>query len=375
MGCIYMYTNKINGKQYVGQTSRDLKTRHWQHLSQHDTYIDRAIQKYGKDNFILEVLEDNIFDIDELNRKEQFYIEKYDTFNNGYNLNRGGDNHTKFNYEDRDLIAKMIKESNMPFSKIGELTGYSVYTVSDINQGKTLPKEGEKYPLREKRWCDIFTEQDALNVVNLLKNTELTYSEIAEQTGTNFYFVNDINRGKRKDFILKNESFPLRNSKVKRTEMTMELACKIIKMLKERDDLSSNEIGEILNIPGYTVGQINRGKASICKEIKENFPIRKKQHKASKILVTRKISIIQLQEIIDLLLNTDLNLEEIAQRFNVNRGTISRINRGVKFNTEDKKYYDYKFPIRQNKIINLKIFNSVNEQSNPLNKYRETEGT
>lgn len=61
MGCIYLYTNKINGKQYIGQTIQPIQVRHYNHLHQNN-YFDRALKKYGRSNFTLEILEDNIFD-------------------------------------------------------------------------------------------------------------------------------------------------------------------------------------------------------------------------------------------------------------------------------------------------------------------------
>lgn len=132
-----MYTNKINGKRYIGQTARDVEERHRQHLYQHDTYFDRALDKYGANNFSLEILHDNVYDIEELNQLEEYYINKYDTFESGYNLNRGGDNKTRFSEKDRDKIINLIQNTNLSLFQIGEQTGYSVYTVSDINNGNT----------------------------------------------------------------------------------------------------------------------------------------------------------------------------------------------------------------------------------------------
>ena len=69
MGCIYMYTNKINGMKYIGQTICKLSKRHNEHIKRDNSYIDMALRKYGEDNFTLEILEDNISDADTLNNK------------------------------------------------------------------------------------------------------------------------------------------------------------------------------------------------------------------------------------------------------------------------------------------------------------------
>lgn len=88
---IYLATNKIDGKRYVGQTIRSLEDRWKDHCRVKDNnYFHRAIRKYGPENFSLEIL-DTAESEDELDRKEMFWIEKLDTkFPNGYNLRDGG---------------------------------------------------------------------------------------------------------------------------------------------------------------------------------------------------------------------------------------------------------------------------------------------
>lgn len=92
---IYKYTNKINGKVYIG-LSNDIQRRSWEHQyfanCVQDTYFHRALHKYGKENFEFEVLET----FDENNReilgeREQYWIQYYDSYNNGYNETIGGD--------------------------------------------------------------------------------------------------------------------------------------------------------------------------------------------------------------------------------------------------------------------------------------------
>ena len=99
-GFIYCITNKLNNKQYIGQTATTIKHRMGQHFSntkQSEQLIKKAIKKYGKDNFDIKEVEKitaqnkkelrNI-----LNKKEKFYIEKYGSYvkNGGYNLDEGG---------------------------------------------------------------------------------------------------------------------------------------------------------------------------------------------------------------------------------------------------------------------------------------------
>lgn len=96
---IYVITNIINGKQYVGQTIGKIKRRWGKHtnkriLEKSITAIARAIAKYGKENFKIESI-CTCLSLSELNQKEKFYIKELDTlYPNGYNLTTGGDNHT-----------------------------------------------------------------------------------------------------------------------------------------------------------------------------------------------------------------------------------------------------------------------------------------
>lgn len=96
-GYIYIITNNINNKQYVGQTLKDVHTRFIGHCSNKPhTYIDRAIHKYGKENFTVEQLERVVGrsreDVKEtLDYLERMYISKYDSISpNGYNVDTGG---------------------------------------------------------------------------------------------------------------------------------------------------------------------------------------------------------------------------------------------------------------------------------------------
>lgn len=94
---IYKATNKINGKIYIGQTINSLEFRKQQHFreaksnSKVNTYFHNALNKYGLDNFLFEAI-DNADNIDDLNRKEIYWISYYQSTNKslGYNLDSGG---------------------------------------------------------------------------------------------------------------------------------------------------------------------------------------------------------------------------------------------------------------------------------------------
>ena len=90
---IYMYTNRINGKVYVGQTRRTLKLRAGSNGAMYRpcTVFYRAIVKYGWENFEPTILAGGLSK-EEANELEKYYISKYDSCNHdcGYNISNGG---------------------------------------------------------------------------------------------------------------------------------------------------------------------------------------------------------------------------------------------------------------------------------------------
>ena len=98
---IYIITNLINNKQYVGQTVKGYLTRFEGHCRLYNrcklhnikypykTHIDEAIAYYGVENFKVELLEVVPYELKY--EKEIYYINKYNTYKKGYNYTIGGD--------------------------------------------------------------------------------------------------------------------------------------------------------------------------------------------------------------------------------------------------------------------------------------------
>lgn len=111
---IYSITNKKTGQKYIGQ-SIHIERRFEQHKYNKKpvTHIDRAINKYGADNFEFKILEE--CKPTELNKLEKRYIKKYNTYKskNHYNLTSGGDSNYKTSLEARNkMSAKAFERHN-----------------------------------------------------------------------------------------------------------------------------------------------------------------------------------------------------------------------------------------------------------------------
>ena len=111
---IYLITNKINGKIYIGKHSTDKLNDGYMGSGK---LIKKAIQKYGIENFTKEYLA--FCDTEEkLNWLERFYIKKYKAREAGYNLTDGGEGMLNPKSEIREKLSNSHKgEKNPMFGK------------------------------------------------------------------------------------------------------------------------------------------------------------------------------------------------------------------------------------------------------------------
>lgn len=89
---IYKFLNKLNNKIYIGQSVNPEK-RKLEHIygrKTNNTYFDKALKKYGIENFDFEII-DQANSQREIDIKEREYITKYNSLKpNGYNILKGG---------------------------------------------------------------------------------------------------------------------------------------------------------------------------------------------------------------------------------------------------------------------------------------------
>lgn len=137
---VYLITNTINGKRYVGQTKQTLANRWSMHVAKnHCRYLYNAIHKYGKENFIIEVL----FDVPTKELANEFEIEYIDQlrtmFPNGYNILPGGDDRPPLSEEAKKKISEQHKGKR---HRLGQSPSEETrIKLSLANKGKTLSEE------------------------------------------------------------------------------------------------------------------------------------------------------------------------------------------------------------------------------------------
>jgi hypothetical protein len=158
---IYRIVNKNNNRSYIGQ-SINIKMRVNQHFrnafnANTHTYnypISRAIRKYPREDFEIETLETTT--LENLTEREQYWINYYNTLENGYNQENAVDakrgencNLSILTQEQVNQIIDLIKNTNLLMSYIAEDFGVSGSAIEEINKGRSWVKDGIDYPIRK----------------------------------------------------------------------------------------------------------------------------------------------------------------------------------------------------------------------------------
>jgi group I intron endonuclease len=146
---VYLITNKINGKRYVGQTSKTLTHRWNIHCrTHHCPVLRKAIDKYGFENFSIEpIVEVSTREL--ANEFEREYILRYLTrAPNGYNLSDGGDGSLghKVSEKSKKIISEKLKGNQCALGSIRtpEMRAH----LSDVSKNMSM---GQRQLLREAR--------------------------------------------------------------------------------------------------------------------------------------------------------------------------------------------------------------------------------
>ncbi len=201
MGFIYKITNIVNNKCYIGQTIRPPFIRWYQHKYyskkgvRYKSALYNAIQKYGLDCFLFEVIEE--VDNDLLNERERFFIALFNSFEQGYNNTTGGDGNKgcKRKRKHEDIIPELYKELQST-EKVANYLGISRITVRSILKEKNLFKRYKKRSLDYKKLEVVQLSLD-LNIINVFSSLTEACKSIG-LTNKNVSELSKCCKGKRK---------------------------------------------------------------------------------------------------------------------------------------------------------------------------------
>lgn len=124
---IYKIENVINGHCYIGQSNniiRRLNEHKWalRNNRHENDYLQKAWNKYGEQNFSIEIIEECT--LEKLSEREILYIEKYDSFINGYNNTKGGEGNSQLTIEKVKPVCDLFNTGKYSPAEIGEIINF-----------------------------------------------------------------------------------------------------------------------------------------------------------------------------------------------------------------------------------------------------------
>lgn len=262
---IYVIKNRINNFVYVGQAinSAERFIAHCKPSSivSGNSIIDKAIQKYGANNFWFEIIEQQV---ENYNEREKYWIKKLNTiYPNGYNIQQGGEEppvyygiehplSTFSNIEEIRSLKNDLKNSQMSLSEIAKKYQTSKRTVMRINQGLHYEDVNETYPIRKVPLINgKLTNGQVKEIIEILKFTYRQYEDIGKQYGVSSSTIRKINSGeihKQTDI-----SYPIRKYKNSGSpNCTYAQVTEIIDLLTTTN-ISYNQISKCYNIDLQTI--------------------------------------------------------------------------------------------------------------------------
>lgn len=115
-GRIYLIQNTLNGKAYIGKTTQSMARRKGEHVyrakrSSRDHSLYLAMRKHGVDKFKFTLLRESDSQV-ELDALEKIFINLFDSYHRGYNMNEGG---TSVGDETRKKLSSIFKGREIPW--------------------------------------------------------------------------------------------------------------------------------------------------------------------------------------------------------------------------------------------------------------------
>ena len=246
-GFIYITTNMINGKKYIGQRRY---YKGWEKYLGSGVNITRAIKKYGVENFKKDII--YIADSQkELNEKEMFYIDKYNALedNNFYNIAKGG--------YSNPLEGKTDDEIKSIHNKIAISLKGKKFSESHIENLKKKPKTYRNKAVRRKHIDKIC--KSLIGNKNGKGNRGIKLSEEHRDKISKAHF------GMKYDDNFKEKMRKIRSIKV---------ICINTNQIFE----SAKKAGEFYNIGASHITQCCRGNAKTCGKLNDGTKLKWKYY-------------------------------------------------------------------------------------------------
>lgn len=267
---IYSYKNLINGHRYIGKTN-NIERRKREHISnaynskslRYNSLWSKKIREYGIENFQFEILE--TANEENWKEREKYWIKHYNTFDGvGYNLSEGGDGETNTNNaltpEESIELIEMLKNSELSQERIAEYFNISKTLVSNINTGLRYRQDNINYPIRQ----NYKIQNTYLNdIIKDLQETTLTFKEIANKYNVSEASIKKINTGNLNKTDI---DYPIRKISA------YDQKSNVIKQLLS-NGATLKEIKEQVQTSDRTIKRINKGETHFDPKIE--YPINK----------------------------------------------------------------------------------------------------
>lgn len=270
---IYKITNLINGQSYIGQSTNYLRRfeEHKRNSKHGKSKLYKALSEYGVDNFSIE----SLGEYENYCEMEMYYIKLYNTFENGYNSTKGGEEPPRKDFlhypkETFIMVSDLLYWTTYSKEDIATMCNVKLNYVDDCRVGRNHRVENYSYPLRVE--SNNVEKELVAQIKKELKQTTTSQKDLAKKYGVSRSCVTMINLGLNHED--KNESYPLRaTTKKPSTIPSEELINKvIIDLLGE--DLTMTQIKAKHGLSRAMLDNINLGRRDWSKIEGYTYPIR-----------------------------------------------------------------------------------------------------